>query len=380
MSQSPVVYQQSAVLELIEPWMRAHLPPLARGAAWHLIQLVSAIFEQQSVILDEMADSSVFSATAESNLTHVRRIIRDNRITLQDAYYPCVRSWLETLDVETLYLTMDETTHNGQYQVFSIGLASDAISLPLGFLISEANTPWAEDARALLEMIDTIIPERFTIVLLADRLHSGEPFLACLDALNWNYVFRLAQDTFIEHPDKGWIALNKLPQRAQQGRYLNNVRIWKGGQRRGNVSCYKLVRKGFRPTTWYILSNLPACKQRFAEYACRWWQECLFKNLKSARFQWERGRVRDPQRVMVLLIGMGCAIWALWLLGRAHERHSTPPSSSQPRRSSILKQGWKAFCQSVQRGYPLTQMPAPPPPRVLDYHGIVPVSTNALLS
>jgi hypothetical protein len=125
--------------------------------------------------------------------------------------------------------------------------------------------------RALLETLDTVIPERFTIVLLTDRLHRGEPFLSCLDALDWNDVFRLAQDTAIEHPTKGWIPVKQLPQRDNQGRYLNAVRIWKGAQRRGNLSCYKRVRKGFRTTTWYILSNLPACKERLAEYACRWW-------------------------------------------------------------------------------------------------------------
>jgi hypothetical protein len=125
--------------------------------------------------------------------------------------------------------------------------------------------------RALLETLDTVIPERFTIVLLTDRLHRGEPFLSCLDALDWNDVFRLAQDTAIEHPTKGWIPVKQIPQRANQERYLNAVRICKGAQRRGNLSCYKRVRKGFRTTTWYILSNLPACKERLAEYACRWW-------------------------------------------------------------------------------------------------------------
>jgi hypothetical protein len=66
---------------------------------------------------------SVFSATAESNLTHVRRSVHYTRIALKDTYYPCVRSWLETLSVETLYLTLDEASHNGDYQLFSVGLS-----------------------------------------------------------------------------------------------------------------------------------------------------------------------------------------------------------------------------------------------------------------
>jgi len=376
MGQSPLLYDQSAALALIEPWMREHLPPLEAGAAWHLIQLVTAIFEQQSVVLDEIADSSVFTASAESNLTQVRRIIRDGRITLEAVYYPLVQMWLQTLSVEMLYLTMDETSHSTDYQVFQLGLATDAISLPLAFLIYEPHAAWAEDARALLQVLDTVIPEQFDIVLLADRLHSGEPFLACLDALEWNYVFRAAEDTYIEHPRKGWIQLKQADKRANQGRYLNNVRVWKGGQRRTNVSIYKVVRNGFRPTTWYVLSNLRACKERFAEYACRWWQECLFKDLKSAMFEWERGRVTDPARVTVLLIGVSCAIWALWLLGRAHEhipKRKATTTRPQQRRRSVLKQGWKAFRQAVQRRRSLT-LPPPYAPRVVDYQRSFPAT------
>ena len=43
---------------------------------------------------------------------------------------------------------------------------------------------------------------------------------------------------------------------ANQGRYLSNVRIWKQGERRVNISIYKLVRDGFLPTVWYIVSDL----------------------------------------------------------------------------------------------------------------------------
>jgi len=115
------------------------------------------------------------------------------------------------------------------------------------------------------------------------------------------------------------MSLKRVYKRANQGRYLSKVRIWKQGARRINVSIYKLVRKGFRTTIWYIVSDLPAAQERLAEYACRWWQECTFKDCKSNMFDWERGRVIKPERVLVLLMGFGAACWALWLLGRTHE-------------------------------------------------------------
>jgi hypothetical protein len=114
---------------------------------------------------------------------------------------------------------------------------------------------------------------------------------------------------------RGWKELRTLALRKNTGRFLHRVRIWKGGNRRINVSMYKLARNGFRTVTWYVVSSLPAKQERFVEYACRWWQECGFKGLKSALFDWERGRVIEPERVEVLLIGISCALWAMWLLG-----------------------------------------------------------------
>jgi hypothetical protein len=58
---------------------------------------------------------------------------------------------------------------------------TDGISLPVGFHIYASDEPWADDARELLEAIDAILPHRCRIVLLADRIHTGEPFLTCLE-------------------------------------------------------------------------------------------------------------------------------------------------------------------------------------------------------
>jgi hypothetical protein len=37
---------------------------------------------------------------------------------------------------------------------------------------------WADEARDLLDRLNQVIPERFSIIVLADRIHTGEPFVA----------------------------------------------------------------------------------------------------------------------------------------------------------------------------------------------------------
>jgi hypothetical protein len=204
--------------------------------------------------------------------------------------------------------------------------------------------------------------------VLADRIHTGEPFLACLENLGWDYVFRASADTQIE-TSRGWKALRALTLHLRRGRFLQQVRIWKGGERRTNISCYKLPRNGHRPVIWYLVSSLPAAQERFVEYACRWWHECGWKGLKSALFDWERGRIMDFERIDVLLIGISCAIWAMWLLGRAHEHIpilKSVTTRAQPRRKSIIQEGISAFTNATKKHRPLS-LTTPPQPRVLDY-------------
>lgn len=369
MNQSPSLYMTSSALALLDPWLRAHLPTLDEAVTRRFIQLVTGIFEKRSLLLETIAESSVFTGTDSSNVTQVRRIIRDERLTLEKVFYPLLKQLLAELPNDVLYLTLDETSHHTDYCVVQLGLATDGVSLPLGFHIYAPDASWAEDARDLLETIDAILPQQSRIVLLADRVHTGEPFLACLDELQWYYVFRASESTQIEHPTKGWMTLKRLYKRANTGRYLSSVRLWKQGQRRANISIYKLVRAGFRTTIWYVVSDLPAAQERLAEYACRWWQECTFKDCKSNMFDWERGRVTKTERVVVLLMGFGAACWALWLLGRTHEhipRCKPETTRPQPRRRNVLKHGAITFCTRAKR-LQTTVLPKLPAVRVLDY-------------
>ena len=71
-------------------------------------------------------------------------------------------------------------------------------------------------------------------------------------------------------------------------------------------------------------------------------------------------------------MGVSCALWALWLLGRAHERIPRVKATTtrpQRRRTKLIDDGYVAFRLAVKRQQPL-QMPAPAAPRVLDYERV----------
>lgn len=369
MNQPPQVYDMASALETLEPWLQQHLPDLDLVARRHFVHLVTGIVEQQSLLLRQIAAASPFQAEADSNFTQVQRIIRDTRLTLESTYYPFVTSILAQLPCEHAYITLDQTNHTDLYNLVLVGWATDGVSLPLGFVVYPADGAWAEQARSLLTRLDALFPQTHTITLLADRIHASDPFLESLEQLEWGYVIRLPEDTFIETECDGWSEVRHLRQRDKRLRVFENVRIWKGSSRRATVCVYRVRGADGKVATWYLVTNLAAKHTRFVEYACRWWQECTHKLLKSGMFNWEAGRVVAVERVTILLMGAGCACWVLWLLGRRTERVSKrKPSTtrSQTRRQNIIKRGWDI----LQAARKKRKMPAVPPafaPRVLDY-------------
>jgi hypothetical protein len=177
MCQPSALYATSPALHLLEPWMQARLPKVVDPTArQHIIQQ----------LLAEMAPSE-------------------------------------------LYLTIDESSHLSDFDIFGVGLATDGMSIPLGWILYTTDEAWAEDARDLLTALADYLPSASHIIVLADRIHTGEPFLACLESLGWDYVFRATADTQIE-TSRGSPALRALSLRSRRARFLQQVRS-------GRVAC-----------------------------------------------------------------------------------------------------------------------------------------------
>jgi len=62
---------------------------------------------------------------------------------------------------------------------------------------------------------------------------------------------------------------------------------------------------------WLLLTDLPATQARCTEYRRRMWQEEGFRDWKSFGWNWQKSRVRVPERVDRLLLILALA--TLWM-------------------------------------------------------------------
>src|SRR4051812_296410 len=171
MNQPRPLYDMVSALETLEPWLEQHVPDLEPVARRHFVHLVTGIIEQQSLLIRAIAAVSPFQAEPESNYTQVQRIIRDTRLTLETVYYPFLMQLLAELPGQDAFITLDETSHTDAFNLILVGWATDAISLPLGFVVYATDARWADDARVLLQRIDQVLPAERSRTILADRIH-----------------------------------------------------------------------------------------------------------------------------------------------------------------------------------------------------------------
>jgi hypothetical protein len=143
MNQSTSLYDVQSALATLEPWLEAHLPDLDNGAWRRFIQLVTGITEQHSLLLREIAASSVFQAEPDSDYMQVQRIVHDTHLTLESVYDPFLTHLLSCIPGDTFYIMLDETNQGKLFNLVLVGWATDGISLPLGFLVYPIDGCWA---------------------------------------------------------------------------------------------------------------------------------------------------------------------------------------------------------------------------------------------
>lgn len=371
MESAPALYADSPTATLIAPWLTQHLGALDPTARHHLIQLTTGLMETIDVRVDRLATGSAFRATPVSNATQVRRILRDDRLTVGSVLDPLIHSILATMQTDTLCLCIDESHHTDTVRLLQLVIATDAMALPVRFFLYTPNAAWADDARQCLQALAQVIPAHLRVIVLADRVHAGVPFLDCIEALGWMYIFRLSCSTHVKTA-KGWQTVGRMHPRRYPTRRLEQVQLWKRQPWTTNLVIHRHETAGHLAVVWYLATNLPPTETCCLMYGIRWWQECGFLRLKSAGFGWERSRITDLGRITALLVGVACATWLLWMLGRLRDRRPRlrpTTTTPQPRRLNVFRLGVQ-FCRDLCTGRSRDVPLVVPSFRTLDYERV----------
>jgi hypothetical protein len=308
---------EAELLQGIRHWCGATLGDRTRQ---RLAYFVAGILLAETLVLRQIASRraavQVDSPDAASHDRRLRRIRADAQLTWETAYAPAARQVLHLQRAKRLRIIIDETSQREHFRVLTAAVWYRNRAIPLAWVQWPAQQPiprsYWDYCRELLGMVARLVPPAVQVIVLADRAFGHPTFTDQVAALGWDWVVRLQQQTCFTDVQGCCMALrDQLP--ARGGRWKGRGRLFKkAGWREASVVAY-WSRRHKEPLL--LASSLPVSWDLIAEYRRRGAIETLFRDWKSAGWQWEASQVRSVERHARLLLGLAWATLVAVVLG-----------------------------------------------------------------
>lgn len=346
MSSSSILYARLfEVLRAAHPDVR-----LTRIANW--VWVVVGLIQAQSVHLSQIAQHLPSDAQAAGRLAQVRRWLANKFINVETFYEPLIQPVLQAWAGKAVFVILDGCVVNHEaLQFFRLSLSHCFRALPLAWLVLQgAGLIQVEACAALLEHAARLLAAASVVTFLADRGFRDTDWAEkCLN-LGWNYLIRVANNTYVTLPDGRCVSIQDLGVPPGQSRYFKNVRLTQGKHFACNLMVTWTKATPKHPAELCaVITNLHPCHANLKHYLKRMHIEQSFRDDKSGGFDLEATKLRDPQRLKHLLLAIAVAVLWIYELGervlRAGERTEIDPAYK--RQLSIFQIGWRKLRRAI---------------------------------
>jgi hypothetical protein len=234
-----------------------------------------------------------------------------------------------------MLILVDETKLSDHLSVMMVSLAYQKSAIPLLWCAYHAEDYPEEGqvgiVKRLLEQLRQVVPVGVEMLVMADRgIGTSPDLIRILEGLGYDYLMRIQRSTRFLKDGKA------LP----VGCFAHYGQQWQG---RGKVfkkagwlvaTVYVVWEVGYKEP-WCLVSNRSDLDPRL--YACRFWQEAGFRDLKRDGFHWNQSHVWLPAHAERLLLVL--AIASLWTLAQGTLVVTFYPLSSKQRQHSVFRLG-----------------------------------------
>jgi hypothetical protein len=180
-------------------------------------------------------------------------------------------------------------------------------------VIAGAGLVQVEACEPLFEQVLRILPTVASVTFLADRGFRDTDWAEkCLN-LGWNYLIRVANNTYVILADGRQVSLQHLNVPRGRSRYFTKVRLTqtKAFQCNLMVTWTTPKKAGEKAELCAVITNLRPCHLHLKWYLKRMHVEESFRDDKSGSFDLGATKLRDPERLNHLLLAV--AVATLWI-------------------------------------------------------------------
>jgi hypothetical protein len=226
---------------------------------------------------------------------------------------PLLRWLLRDWPNRQVAVALDASTLGSLFVVLCLSVVYRGCAIPVAWKVlpATAKGSWQEPWLKLLEQFQGVVPEGWTVVVLADRGLWAKWLFEGIRTLGWHPLLRINQGgKFRPHGWVRWVPLASLvPCVGARWRGRGTAFATPAAQ----LECTLLAFWGEgHAQAWLVLTDLPPEASDASWYGLRAWIEQFFKDGKRGGWQWQRTRMTDPGRAERLWLAL--AVATLWLV------------------------------------------------------------------
>jgi hypothetical protein len=257
-------------------------------------------------------------ATVPSTTRRFERLLANERLDVRRARAAIGAAVLEQGRGQTLWLALDET-HQGRTEtgarlgMLALRLVYRERAIPLAWTCyrpGEAAAPFSVLIGRLITEVAALVPPATRVVLMTDRGLSWPVLLDQCRRVGWSFLCRVQGQTRLQTAD-GQIRTIRSCAPRPGTRWQGCGRAFlRAGWRAVNVVA--LWRRG-DDEPWLLVTDLDPTWVRCSQYRHRMDEELSFRDDKTAGFDWDASRVRDPahmDRLVLVLQLAACFVLA----------------------------------------------------------------------
>ena len=278
-------------------------------------------------------------------------------VAVESCFAPLLAWVLSWWEGQQLALAVDATTLGQRFVVLVISVLYRGCAIPVVWTVLPATEKhaWRGEGLRMLRQVRAVVPRRFFVIVLADRGLYARWLFQGIVRNGWQPLLRInTGGTFRPAASVHYQLLRSLvPQPGAQ--WVGRGTAFQGPRRRLNCTLLARWENGYADP-WLLLTDLAPSAGEACWYGLRAWIEQGFKMTKRGGWQWQRTRMRDPQRAARLWLAV--AVATLWLLSVGGMAEDPLPvstllpltkaacPSSRPRQAtglrlvSVFRQGW----------------------------------------
>lgn len=308
-----------------------------------------------SVQLAQIAQHIPSEAQAAGRLMQIRRWLSNPFVQPVEFYRPLISQVLAHWIGQPVFIVLDSTAvHGDKLQILRLALSHAFRALPLSWLvIAGKGLVTVERAEALLSEAQRLLAPVARVTLLADRGFRDTDWAERCLQLGWNYLIRIANNTYVYLPDGRCLSVAALGLKPGQTRYIRRVGLTRGKAFACNLMLTWTEATPQQPTELCVLiTNLRPGFKTLQDYLKRMHIEQSFRDDKSGACQLQNTKLRDPERLNHLLLAYAVVILWAHQLGQqtfqSKQRQEIDPAAK--RQLSLFQIGWRKLQRAVSAG------------------------------